>query len=718
MQIPGIHCKKSFYFFSVIIFLSIVNNGNAQFQVRDNDMMARADSILSLMTLEEKVMYIAGMPGAKINAIPRLGLKSIRMSDGPLGVKAQAEGDQADKIMATAFPSGITMASTWNPELIYRVGEAIGVESKFNGIDILLGPSLNIIRLPQNGRNFEYYSEDPYLTSRMGVDYVKGLQSKKVLANIKHFAANNTEFNRYKSNSIVDSRTLHEIYLPAFEASVTEGGAATVMTAHNLLNGFHCAEDPFLLDTILRQQWQFNGFVISDWNSNYEVIPALKYGVDIEMPRPKVFAKDSVQWALKTGKASVKDIDEKVRRILYTCLYFGLYDKPETNRKRPDLDQHSKLALRVADEGTVLLKNENKVLPINRKAIKRIVVVGENADKTPLYGGGAAGMKTTRSISLLEGVRVAAGPDIEVDFLKYPESDAEKARIAEADWVVVGMGFNSVIEGEAHDRPFDLPSNQLGLINYLHSLDKKVIAVVYAGGSVNISPWLDKVKALFMGWYMGDATGRVVGRMIFGDVNPSGKLPITIEKRWEDSPVYPYYDTYASEAGMPPLFKRFYEKVNGPVAASEMIETKYGEGVFMGYRYFTTKGIEPLFPFGFGLSYSDFSIDDLKTNVGRNGISVSVLVTNIGKTDGAEVVQLYVGDNKASVPRPAKELKRFKKVFLSLGQSERVSFDLTEKDLSFWDVETGNWKAEPGTFTIYVGNSSGDNRLSAKVQWK
>ncbi|MCO6498021.1 MAG: glycoside hydrolase family 3 C-terminal domain-containing protein [Chitinophagaceae bacterium] len=710
--------KMTFCFLVFLLFSGTTEKAYGQFRLKDNKIQAKADSILAQMTLDEKIKYITGLPGAKINPIPRLGLKTIRMSDGPLGVKGQAEGDTSDRIFATAFPAGISMASTWNTRLIYEVGKAIGVESKYNGIDILLGPSLNIIRLPQNGRNFEYYSEDPYLTGRIGVNFVKGLQSKKVLADVKHYAANNTEFNRYKSNSILDSRTLHEIYLPAFEATVKEAGSATVMTAHNLLNGIHCSEDSFLLDTVLRQRWGFNGFIISDWNSNYEVVPALKYGVDIEMPRPQIMKRDSVLMSLSSGKATEKDIDEKVRRILYTCLYFGLYDDVQENREKPNADEHAKIALRVAEEGVVLLENKGQLLPLNKSDVKKIIIVGPNAEETPLYGGGAAGMKTTRSRSLVAGIADAVNRETEVKYLKWPETETAQQEIRNADVVIVALGFNAVIEGEAHDRPFSLPAEQVRLIDYVSTLNKNVVAVLYVGGSVNIAPWVEKVRGLVMAWYMGDATGHIVGEIIFGDINPSGKLPITIEKKWEDAPAFPYYDTFASEAGMPALFKKQYEKVNGPVSAGEMIDTKYGEGIFVGYRHFTTKNIEPLYPFGFGLSYTNFSISNLKASVQNNTIKVSATVKNTGNVKGAEVVQLYVGDDEASVERPLKELKRFEKVFLSPGQSTKVEFVLNERDLSFWDVTSNDWKAEPGYFTIYVGNSSVDNSNTTKIFWK
>lgn len=704
-------------FLSLISSLLLVaaSSSYAQFNIHDPKVMQQANQVLAQMTLDEKLLFINGGPKATINGIPRLGIRPIRMSDGPLGVKAQAEGDDAIKINATAFPSAMTMASTWNNQLLYDIGKAIGAESKYNGVDILLGPSVNMVRIPQNGRNFEYFGEDPHLASKLGVAYIKGLQSQKVLADVKHFAANNTEFNRYKSNSIIDERTLHEIYLPAFEAAVKEGGSATVMTAHNLLNGYHGSESALLLDTILRKNWNFNGFVISDWFSNYDLIPTTKHGVDIEMPIPRIMAKEKMLTALKNKEITVEDIDKKIRRILYTCFYFNLYDKQ--NPQKPNLDQHADIALRTGAEGTVLLKNSNGFLPLAKKDVKNIVLLGKVTIETPLYGGGAAGMNATRMQNILTEIQKTAGSQIKVSFFDHAESNGAAAQLKNADVVLISLGFDAKTEGEAHDRPFNLPKDQAKLVAQAAAINPNVVVVLHAGGSVNISPWLQHAKALLMPWYLGDATGHVIGKMIFGELNPSGKLPISIERDWKDSPAFGIYDTYASEANMPALFKPFYEKINGTVDSKSMIDTRYDEGLLMGYRHYTTKKITPLFPFGFGLSYTDFKIADLKTTVKDGKIQISVNVKNIGKVAGAEVVQIYVGDDEASVQRPIKELKAYEKVFLKAGEQKTVAFSLHKKDLSFWDIKTHGWKAEPGIFTIYAASSSEDNSNTSKITW-
>lgn len=705
-------------FLLFLISLSLVANTklSAQFTIQNPKVMEQANSILKQMTLDEKLLFITGGPKATINGIPRLGLRPIRMSDGPLGVKAQAEGEDAIKINATAFPSAITMAATWNNALLYDIGKAIGIESKYNGVDILLGPSVNMVRIPQNGRNFEYLGEDPYLAGNLGVQYIKGLQEQKVLADVKHFAANNTEFNRYKSNSIMGERTLHEIYLPAFEMAVKEGGSATVMTAHNLLNGYHSSESAFLLDTILRNNWNFNGFVISDWFSNYDLIPTTKYGVDIEMPIPRIMAKEKMLEALKNKEISVEDIDKKIRRILYTCFYFNLYGKQ--NAPTPNLEQHANIAMRTGEEGTVLLKNSGNFLPLSKNSIKNIVLLGKATVETPLYGGGAAGMPATRNKNMLVEIQQVAGNSINVSYFENTEAYGAKDKLKTADIVLISVGFDAKIEGEAHDRPFNLPKDQPQLIQQAAAINPNIVVVLYAGGSVNISPWLGHVKALFMPWYLGDATGHVIGKMIFGEINPSGKLPISIEKDWKDSPAFNSYDTYAADAGMPALFKPFYEKINGKVKSSDMIDTHYEEGIFMGYRYYTSKQIAPLFPFGFGLSYTNFKISDLKTLLKNGNILVTLNVKNTGKVAGAEVVQIYVGDDEASVPRPVKELKAYEKIFLKPGEQKQLTFSISKKDLSFWDVNTHSWKAEPGVFTIYASSSSEDNSNTSKITWK
>ncbi|GAB3414412.1 beta-glucosidase family protein [Niabella aquatica] len=696
--------------------MSVALKSYTQFNIPDTRVMQQANKLLVRMTLEEKLLFITGGPKATINGIPRLGLRPIRMSDGPLGIKAQAEGEDAVKINATAFPSAMTMASTWNNHLLYEIGKAIGSESKYNGVDILLGPSVNMVRIPQNGRNFEYFGEDPYLTGQLGVAYIKGLQSQKVLANVKHFAANNSEFNRYKSNSVLDERTLHEIYLPAFEAAVKEGGSATVMTAHNLLNGYHSSENAFLLDTILRKNWNFNGFVISDWFSNYDLIPTARYGVDLEMPIPRIMMQEQMLKALKNKEISVEDIDKKVRRILYTCLYFNLYE--QQNAQAPDLGQHASIALRTGEEGTVLLKNSDNFLPLAKKNIKNIVLLGRATVETPSYGGGAAGMDARRKRNMLHEIQHLAGNNINVSYFENTDVNGVAEKLKTADIVLISVGFDAKTEGEAHDRPFSLPEDQNKLIQQVAAINPNIVVVLYAGGSVNISPWINEVKALFMPWYLGDATGHIIGRIIFGEINPSGKLPISIEKDWKDSPAFKSYDTYASEANMPALFKPFYEKINGVVDSKSKIDTPYEEGIFMGYRHYTTSQIEPLFPFGFGLSYTSFNITDLRTSFKNGNIMVMLNVKNTGKIAGAEVVQIYVGDDEASIKRPVKELKAYEKIFLKPGEQRQLTFCLTKKDLSFWDINTHSWKAETGYFTIYAASSSADSSNQTKVLWK
>lgn len=674
-----------------------------------------ADLLMAQMTMEEKAAMVSGGRMATIPGVERLGLRPIRMSDGPLGVKAQVEGEARTIKKATGFPSAITMASTWNPSLIGEVGKAIGIESRYNGIDILLGPSVNIHRIQQNGRNFEYFGEDPYLASRLAVSYIRELQNQGVLADVKHFAANNTEFNRYKSNSIVDERTLREIYFPAFEAAVTEAGSATVMTAHNLLNGIHCSENAWLLDTILRNEWNFDGFVISDWNSSYDLLPVVKWGVDIEMPMGKVMEKDRLLRAIKEGTISEADIDRKVRRIINTCLRFGLYNKKEP-AVLPNWKAHNELALKVAEQGTVLLKNKNNLLPLNRHKIKRLAVLGATAFNTPAYGGGAAGMPALQKRNMLDEIRAAAGKNIEIRYFENRDFEIEANRqyIKTADAAIIACGFDPLTEGEAHDRPFNLPKDQTDLIDQTTMLNPHTIVTVYAGGGVNMWPWIEKVPAAIAAWYMGDATGYVNGRILFGDINPSGKLPISIEKQWNDAAAFSSYDKAVSEAGMPPLFKPHYEKIHGVVTSGESIPTYYREGILMGYRHFTTKDIQPLFSFGFGLSFTSFAFSNLTVQAQGDSVAVSVMVRNTGKRAGAEVVQIYVQDEVASVERPVRELKRFQRVQLSPGESRKVSFLLYRRDLSFWDIQTHSWKAEPGTFIIHAGNSSENLPLQQK----
>jgi beta-glucosidase len=802
---------------------------------------SRVESILKQMTLEEKIDLLSGTDGFFVRDIPRLKVPRLKMADGPLGVRNFGP--------ATAMAGGIGLAATWNPQLAERVGTEIGRDARAKGVHFLLGPGVNIYRSPTNGRNFEYFGEDPFLSARIAVGYIRGVQSQGVSATVKHFMGNNSEFDRHNTDSVIDERTMREIYLPAFEAAVKEAHVGAMMDSYNLVNGEHASQNTHLLNEIAKQEWGFDGLLMSDWFATYDGVAAVNAGQDLEMPFGAFMNQKTLVPAVQQGKVSTATIDEHVRRILRTAARFGWLDRDQQDMTIPRFNQQGRqAALQAAREGMVLLKNDGGVLPLVRGKVKSIAVVGPDAYPAVPVGGGSARVEPFAAVSLLEGLSNALGtsanvyyhrgipsagemaeatdfstaaangkPGLNAEFFKtedlqgppavtrnerhvnygpdsrasFPEQTlssrwtgyyapqsagsyeifvqstgedggfyrlylddkllfdnwkttraltsiatleldarphkvvleqhgrsgwlgtklrmgllrhgaavAEEARriAAKADVVIVSAGFDPQMESEGADRTFSLPPGQDELIAEMAAANKNTVVVVTSGGGVDMTAWVDRVPSIIEAWYPGQEGGTALAEILLGDTNPSGHLPATFERRWEDNPAH---DSYY------------------PAEGTNRVE--YREGVFVGYRGYEKNGTHPLFPFGHGLSYTTFKYSNLKVSPVAGGAGegsryeVSFEVKNTGSREGADVAQVYVGDSHARVPRPPKELKGFAKVSLRPGESRHVTVTLDRRALSYYDASAKAWRAEPGDFEVLVGRSSEQIELRGKL---
>jgi beta-glucosidase len=648
----------------------------------------RVDALLAQMTLEEKIELIGGTKNFFTRPISRLGIPSLKMSDGPLGVH--------DYGPTTAYAAGIALAASWDSDLARRVGTSMGRDARARGVNIVLAPGLNIYRAPMNGRNFEYFGEDPYLASRMAVSVVEGMQSQGVIATVKHFVANNMEYDRNHVDAVIDERTLREIYLPAFEAAVREAHVGAVMDAYNLVNGQHMTQNAHLNIDILKKEWGFDGILMSDWGATYDGVAAANAGLDLEMPSARHMTRANLLPAIQEGKVTVATIDDKVRCILRKAIQPGFFDREQKDPNIPlDDPQSAEVAREEARGSMVLLKNEGNLLPLDKSKLKTIAVLGPDAYPAVIGGGGSSQTEPFHQVSFLEGVANYLGPGVKVLHPSVSPKNVldpqAKSAVAAADAVVLCVGFSPDTEGEGADRTFALPDGQDGLIRQVASLNKNVVVVITAGGNVDMTGWLDRVPAVLHAWYPGQEGGPAVADLLFGDFSPSGKLPASFERRWEDNPV----------------FHSYYEQAGKRVV--------YSEGIFLGYRYYDHATTKPLFPFGFGLSYARFRYSRLRISprqgASPDSVTVSFDVKNVGHRAGAEVVELYVGDSHASVPRPVKELKGFAKVFLQPGEQKEVTLTLNRRSLSYFDVKNNRWTADPGDFSILVGSSSAQIEL-------
>ncbi len=700
---------------------------------------ARVQDALKRMTVEEKtrLSYAQGKfcsPGC-----PRLGIPELWYSDGPHGVRAEINwndwgyaGWTSDS--CTAFPALTCLAATWNPDLSARYGLAIGEEARYRGKDVLLGPGVNIYRTPLNGRNFEYMGEDPYLAAEMCVPYIRGVQQNGVAACVKHYALNNQELWRGHIDVEVGDRALYEIYLPAFRAAVEKGGVWTVMGAYNKVRGMHATHHKMLNNDILKGEWNFDGCVVTDWGAAHDTYEAAMYGLDIEMgsytnglTSESEFGYDDYYLGreylkmVKEGKIPMEVVDDKAARVL------RLIFRTSMNRHKPygamATEAHYRTAYEVAVEGTVLLKNGNGkkqpgLLPLDCSAYANVLVVGDNATRNLMLGGGSSELKVKDFISPLDGLRekfgkvsyaqgYAAGrpmygaveeiPQAVMDSLR---ADAvEKAREADLVIYVGGLNKNHEQDCEAGDRiTYNLPFGQDELIRSLVEVNKNIVVVLVSGNAVAM-PWLDDIPSVVQTWYLGTVTGKALADVLSGDVNPSGKLPFTYPLRLEDSPAHAF---------------------DSLCYPGDSIREVYKEDILVGYRWFDTKKIKPLFPFGYGLSYTTFEygkpVLSAKTMQKDGNITLSVNVKNTGVYPGKETVQLYIGDEECSVLRPLKELKGFRKVALNPGEEQEVSFTITPEALKFFDDKKHEWVAEPGKFKVYIGSSSADIRGTATFE--
>lgn len=787
----------------------------------------RAKILVSQMTLEEKIQYISGYKdGFSIPPIPRLGLPEIKFSDGPQGLRNNTK--------STMYPSGILSAATWNRKLNYQLGGSLGRDAKARGVDVLLGPGVNLYRSPLCGRNFEYFGEDPFLAGEVAKYYILGVQSEGVIATVKHFAANNQEWDRNHVSSEIDERTLHELYLAPFRKAVKEAHVGAVMNSYNLLNGVHTTESHWLNIDILRNKWNFKGFLVSDWGSVYSTVNAFNNGLDLEMPYGQYFDEKSLLPAMRQGVITEETLNLKVQHILQTLISFQLLNgKNERNNDILLNDSISKLtALQIAREGIVLLKNEGNILPLKGKT----VVMGPNAENV-VTGGGSGFVRPYSSISIVEGLKkmhhknticlsdsllfkninntfladlkqgnlgfiaeyfensnftgklvtcidtfinsnwndncilkkfldsglsarwytnyipqqngllrltlsgtgdyklyvndslccsnilyerekilhVKAGEQykLRIEYCNYNADATLKLKASMLDEhllrnvlqtvpnVVYCVGFNNGeedggIEGEGSDRPFSLPQSRLLMLEKVLELHDNVIVILNVGGGIDFSSWSDKAKAILMAWYMGQEGGQAVAEILTGKISPSGKLPISIESKLSDNPTANSY----------------YENI----PSAEYKRVQYSEGIFMGYRGFEKLKTKPLYPFGFGLSYTSFKYTDLQIKkIGKNKVLVSFIIKNTGNIDGSEIAQIYVRDVESSVPRPYKELKEYEKIFLKKGKCKTVKIELNEEAFSFYDMNEHQFKVEPGAFEILVGSSSEKVELKGNI---
>ena len=696
----------------------------------------RVEDALSRMTLEEKVKILHAQSKFSSAGVPRLGIPDLWTTDGPHGIRPEVLWDEWSQAGWTndscvAFPALTCLAATWSEEMSALYGKSIGEEARYREKDVLLGPGVNIYRTPLNGRNFEYMGEDPYLASRMVVPYIQEVQKNGVAVCVKHFALNNQESLRHQYDAIIDDRTLNEIYLPAFKAAVQEGGAWSIMGAYNLYKGQHLCHNQYILNDILKKDWGFDGAVISDWGGCHDTDQAITNGLDLEFGTwtdgltmgatngyDAYYLADPYLERLRDGRASEEVLNEKARRVLRLNFRTAMRkDKPNGSLCSPE---HYDAARRIADEGIVLLKNNDNVLPISRKAGSRILVVGENAVKMMTVGGGSSSLKVQREVLPLDGIRAAAGEGVTVEFERgyvgdisgsyngvVTGQDLSESRSAEeliedaclkakdADAVIFIGGLNKASHQDCEDSDrfgLGLPYGQDAVIEALAKANPRLAVVIVSGNAVAM-PWVDNVNAIVEAWYCGSQSGTALADIIFGDVNPSGKLPVTFPVRLEDNGAHALgaYDPASTEA-------------------------HYSEGIFVGYRWAQKKDIKPLFAFGHGLSYTTFSYSEAeisRTTMSENGnVTVSVNVTNTGDREGKEIVQLYIGDDECSVERPVMELKAFRKVSIKPGETVRVSFPVNADMLKFYGND--GWTLEKGSFTAYVGAASDDIRTSVK----
>lgn len=697
----------------------------------------KINSLISQMTLEEKIGMLHGNSMFSTGSVERLGIPELKMADGPLGVREEISRDNWsaagwDNDFATYYPASGALAATWNTDMAYTFGNSVGQELRARGKDMLLSPAINIVRTPLGGRTYEYMTEDPFLNKKIAVPLVIGLQDNDVMACVKHFAANNQETNRDIYDVQMDERTLREIYLPGFKAAVTEANAYAIMGAYNKFRGEYLCENDYMLNTVLRDEWGFKGVVVSDWAAVHSTVKTLKNGLDIEMGTPKPFNEfflaDKLIAAAKAGEISEEEINIHVKRILRVLFQVKAMGTQDRVKGSIATEAHYQDAYKIASENIVLLKNDKNVLPLQLNGIKSIAVIGNNATKKNALGGFGAGVKTKREITPLEGLKNRLPASIKINYAegyleRYEEKKTGKlgditlsgpvtidqldsAKLQEAieaakksDIAIVFAGSNRDYETEASDRRnLKLPFGQEELIEKVRAVNPNTIVVLIAGAPFDLVDLSQKSPTLVWSWFNGSEGGNALADVLLGKINPSGKLPWTMPKKIEDSPAHATNSFPGDKT------------------------VTYAEGILVGYRWFDTKKIEPLYPFGYGLSYTTFAFEnaktDKKTYTANETIAVSVTIKNTGKVDGKEVVQLYSSKSDSKITRAAQELKGFQKVLVKAGNSETITIQVPVKELAYYNVATKKWTVEPGNYSLKLGSSSRDIKKGIQISIK
>jgi beta-glucosidase len=646
------------------------------------------------MTLDEKIQELHGIQTDEhrryVPPVPRLGIPAFLVTNGPAGA---GPGDTRPQAKATALPSPIAAAATWDLRLAKMYGEIAGSESRVLGNSLLEAPTINIARVPQNGRTFEGYGEDPFLSGQLSVSNILGIQSQGEIANVKHYVANNQEADRFIVNEEIDERTLREIYLPAFEISIKQAHSASLMCAYPKVNGTYNCENDSLMNQILKKEWKFDGFITSDFGAVHSTVPSALAGLDLEMPTGKYWG-DALKQAVESGQVPMEVIDDKLVRRFRKMMEFGLFDHPPTPRAIPQEEDGAK-AREIAEAGVVLLKNEGGLLPLNSAKLKSIALIGPYATKATTGGGGSSHVAPLYTVDPLDGLRKRAGSNVAVDLLDGSDITQATALAKKADVAIVMVGE---VDREGRDHGLELEPAQNDLIRAVAAANPHTVVVLKTGSAV-LMPWIDQVPAIVEAWYPGEEDGNVVADVLFGAVNPSGRLPITFPKRLEDLPAHT---------------PEQYPGVNGVA--------KYSEGILVGYRYYDAKNIAPLFPFGHGLSYTNFEYGKLKIEKSSKKIlpdyepamNVELDLKNSGSREGAEVVQVYLGlPFSDSVPEPPKQLAGFARVELKPGEKTHVKIPIEGRSLSYWDTPSHQWRIAQagGSVAVWVGASSRDIRL-------
>ena len=710
---------------------------------------AEIDKMLAEMTLDEKLGMLYGVRMFSSAGVPRLGIADFEFADGPFGIREELEAKSWSPAgygndLATYFPTGSALAATWSPELAYKYGAAIGTEGRLRGKDMLLGPAINIQRIPTGGRAYEYFSEDPFLSARLSVGYTKGVQDVGLAVCLKHFALNNQENNRGMVDVIISPRAMREIYLPPFEAAVKEADAWGVMAAYNKVDGQWCSENHLLLEKILREEWGFKGLVVSDWGGVHSTVDAIKNGLNIEMPNGRYFG-DSLAKAVTEGAVSEDVINRRVREILRVRLHVKPVPADEANRVVTSRPEHQQIAYDVASRAIVLLKNEKEQLPLDVKKYKTIAVIGENATQTTATGGVGAGVKTLYEITPLQGLKDRLGNSVNIVYARgykgfnrggwqfgqpppSPYTGADAALMEEAvqaaktaDIVLFFGGTNREVETEGSDRTsIQLPSGQDEVLRAVAEVNPNIVTIIVSGGPVDLNV-VDQVSpAIVMSWFNGSEGGHALADVLLGRLSPAGRLPFTLPVKLADSPAYALGNYPQTDEVNPDIFINLVDGTQMERAASgDRNIAYYSEEILVGYRWFDARNIQPMFPFGHGLTYTTFEYADIKSDKAKYGANETIKITfklgNTGNREAEEVVQLYVHHPDSKIFRAEKELKAFSHVVLKPGETSMVTLEVPVENLRYWDEDKYGWQLEDGNIEILVGASAGDIRLKTQV---